>query len=230
MNRLEQFKKRQREDAAKVQAELGGVIVNRKSEADNFGGDMHADIGDAEDADDEADEDDYVEEYDPEMSPAPVDLRTMQLEERRLPIVDEEDELRALVGAVPMASASSLFQSSSLPVMPSPNPPSSPSTKSALPPQPPRASPDPPQPTSKPSESIAKRRTARQRSSARTSPRKSSAIWTKDRPYLGHTTGVIGTGRGSRGSSIVCIRVSSGASITRPTTSEFALGPHALHR
>jgi hypothetical protein len=101
MNRLEQFKKRQREDAAKLQAELGGVLVNRKAEADNFGGDMHAEVGEAEDADDEADEDDYVEEYDPDMSPAPVDLRTMMLEERRLPIVDEEDELRALVRAFP---------------------------------------------------------------------------------------------------------------------------------
>ena len=88
MNRLEQFKKRQREDAAKVQAELGGVIVNRKSDADNFGGDMHADVGEVEDADDEADEEDYVEEYDSEMSPGPVDIRAMQLEERRLPIVN----------------------------------------------------------------------------------------------------------------------------------------------
>lgn len=102
MNRLEQFKKRQREDAAKLQAELGGVLVNRKADADNFGGDMHAEVGEAEDADDEADEDDYVEEYDPDMSPAPVDLRTMMLEERRLPIVDEEDELRALVRAFPV--------------------------------------------------------------------------------------------------------------------------------
>ena len=80
-----------------MQAELGGVIVNRNADADNFGGDMHADVGDAEDADDEADEEDFVEEYDPEMSPGPVDPRTMMLEERRLPIVDEEDELRALV-------------------------------------------------------------------------------------------------------------------------------------
>ncbi len=101
MNRLEQFKKRQREDAAKVQAELGGVLVKGKSDADNFGGDMHAEVGDAEDADDEADEDDYVEEYDPEMSPAPVDIRTMQLEERRLPIINEEDELRAIVRSSP---------------------------------------------------------------------------------------------------------------------------------
>lgn len=97
MNRLEQFKKRQREDAAKVQAELGGTLVKGKSDADNYGGDIHAEVGDDEDADDEADEDDWVEEYDPEMSPGPVDVRTMMLEERRLPIVDEEDALRALV-------------------------------------------------------------------------------------------------------------------------------------
>ncbi|KAK8864289.1 hypothetical protein IAR55_001535 [Kwoniella newhampshirensis] len=98
-NRLEQFKRRQREDAAKVQAELGGVIVNS---ADNtFGGDMRADAGDVEleDIEEEEDEDDYVEIYDKEMSPAPADPRTMVLEERRLPIVDEEDELRALFAA-----------------------------------------------------------------------------------------------------------------------------------
>ena len=104
-NRLEQFKRRQREDAAKVQAELGGVIVNAQPDNDTFGGDMHAEVGIPDDADDEADEDDFVEEYDPEMSPAPADPRTMQLEERRLPIVDEEDELRAVVSCTSTTSA-----------------------------------------------------------------------------------------------------------------------------
>ncbi|WRT66241.1 uncharacterized protein IL334_003194 [Kwoniella shivajii] len=100
-NRLEQFKRRQREDAAKVQAELGGVIVNKNE--NQFGGDMHADAGDVaeelEDIEEDEDEDDYVEPYDTEMSPPPADPRTMILDERRLPIVDEEDELRALFAA-----------------------------------------------------------------------------------------------------------------------------------
>jgi hypothetical protein len=101
-NRLEQFKKRQREDAAKVHAELGDMLkTTAQASADNFGGDMHAEIGeiaDDEEADDEIDEDDEVEPYDGSMSPKPVDTRTMQLEERRLPIIEEEDNLRALVG------------------------------------------------------------------------------------------------------------------------------------
>lgn len=94
MNRLEQFKKRQREDAAKVQAELGGVFANLTDQK-AFGGDMHADAGD--EADDEMDEEDFVEEYDRAMSPVPVDLRALHLEERKLPIVTEDDYLRELV-------------------------------------------------------------------------------------------------------------------------------------
>ncbi|WVQ99282.1 hypothetical protein IAU59_006414 [Kwoniella sp. CBS 9459] len=105
-NRLEQFKRRQREDAAKVQAELGGVIVNKPD--DQFGGDMHADAGmgmggsgaDLGDIDEEEEEEeDYVEAYDREMSPLPADPRTMVLDERRLPIIEEEDDLRALFAA-----------------------------------------------------------------------------------------------------------------------------------
>jgi hypothetical protein len=99
-NRLEQFKKRQREDAAKVHAELGASLRNTAAPTDNFGGDMHAEVGEIEDdeeADDEMDEDDVIEDYDRDMSPFPADTRTMQLEERRLPIIEEEDNLRALV-------------------------------------------------------------------------------------------------------------------------------------
>lgn len=100
-NRLEQFKRRQREDAAKVQAELGGVLVSNENA---FGGDIHADAGavptGGDEADDEEeDEDDYVEDYDREMSPPIAEPRTMGLDERRLPIVNEEDELRALFAA-----------------------------------------------------------------------------------------------------------------------------------
>ncbi|OWZ60198.1 cactin [Cryptococcus neoformans c45] len=100
-NRLEQFKRRQREDAAKVQAELGGVLVSNENA---FGGDIHADAGPVptggDEADDEEeDEDDYIEDYDREMSPSIAEPRTMGLDERRLPIVNEEDELRALFTA-----------------------------------------------------------------------------------------------------------------------------------
>ncbi|WVO16315.1 hypothetical protein L204_103990 [Cryptococcus depauperatus] len=101
-NRLEQFKRRQRDDAAKVQAELGSTIAPRSENL--YGGDIHAEAGTvpdegAEADDEEEDEDDYVELYDREMSPVAIDPRTMNLEERRLPIVNEEDELHTLFAA-----------------------------------------------------------------------------------------------------------------------------------
>lgn len=94
MNRLEQFKKRQREDAARVQAELGGVFA-AGAPSGVFAGDMQLNGGN--EADDELDEDDVVEEYEAEMSPVPVDLRALHLEERKLPIVTEDDYLREIV-------------------------------------------------------------------------------------------------------------------------------------
>lgn len=73
-----------------------------------FGGDMQADAGEyddaAGDADDEVDEDDWVEEYDPEMSPPPAEVRDMTLDDRRLPIVEEEDHIRAIVSSVSLCS------------------------------------------------------------------------------------------------------------------------------
>jgi hypothetical protein len=67
---------------------------------DGFGGDMHADAGEADDESEEVeeeDEDDFVEEYSREMSVELVTPRDMTLEERRLPIVSAQDNLRALV-------------------------------------------------------------------------------------------------------------------------------------
>lgn len=98
-NRLEQFKKRQRDDAMKASAS-GNRPVSK--EAANYGGDMQAaEMAEydqqAEEADDEVDEDDWVEEYDPEMSPGPVETRDMTLEDRRLPVIEEEDHIRAIV-------------------------------------------------------------------------------------------------------------------------------------
>ena len=58
-NRLEQFKRRQREDAAKVQAELGGVLVSNENA---FGGDIHADAGPVPTGGDEADDEEEDED------------------------------------------------------------------------------------------------------------------------------------------------------------------------
>ena len=88
-NRLEQFKKRQREEAAKQQQELGNKIV-AQGEAATFGGDMHADGGEGEEYEDDADdEDDFIEDYSRSMSPGPVELKTLAQEDRRLPVISE---------------------------------------------------------------------------------------------------------------------------------------------
>lgn len=67
-------------------------------------GDMQAeaeDYGDmGEEADDEVDEDDWVEEYDPTMSPPPAEVSSMTLDDRRLPVIDEEDHIRAIVSFI----------------------------------------------------------------------------------------------------------------------------------
>lgn len=82
-NRLELFKKRQREDAAKAQADLAEPAQEVEDEAY------------------EADEEDYVEPYDRDMSPAPLDMAAVQRDEVlcHLPIVEEADLLRDLYTA-----------------------------------------------------------------------------------------------------------------------------------
>jgi hypothetical protein len=96
-NRLEQFKKRQREEAAKQQQELGNKIV-AEGEAATFGGDMHAEGGDGEEYEDDADdEDDFIEDYSRSMSPGPVELKTLAQEDRRLPVITEDAFKRNIV-------------------------------------------------------------------------------------------------------------------------------------
>lgn len=96
-NRLEQFKKRQRDEAAKQQKELGEKMAAQR-EADAFGGDMHAEGVEAEEDEDEmGDEDDVVEDYHRDMSPETVDVRAIAPEDRRLQVISEADFRRAVV-------------------------------------------------------------------------------------------------------------------------------------
>jgi hypothetical protein len=80
-NRLEQFKKRQRDDAVKATE-----TASRKE-------DVPAEAAEEEE---EEVEDDWVEEYAPEMSPEPVDVGRMSLDDRRAQVVDEMEHLRAI--------------------------------------------------------------------------------------------------------------------------------------
>lgn len=102
-NRLEQFRKRQRDDAEKAAAvhrpgRSGGQEDDAGADAD-----VEPDDDDEEEEEEEEvneDEDDFVEEYNPEMSPAPVEVGKMSLEDRRLPVIGEDDLLRSIVRSV----------------------------------------------------------------------------------------------------------------------------------
>lgn len=119
-NRLEQFKKRQREDAARVQAEMGGTLAGQ-TQGSTLEGEMQTQGGD--EADDEMDEDDLVEEYDPSMSPRPVELREIHMDDRRLPVVTEAQYLRDLASSgCRLRPGSHANKSSSHPAIPSRRP------------------------------------------------------------------------------------------------------------
>jgi hypothetical protein len=86
-NRLELFRKRQREEAAKAQAEVGGDS------------DVEEDLDpDWEGEEEEVEEDDVVESYDPSMSPRPVDVTRLG-DDARLPTLTHSDYLAALFAA-----------------------------------------------------------------------------------------------------------------------------------
>jgi hypothetical protein len=97
-NRLEQLRQRQREQALKVQEELGGTLAGEgmddaaiaRQAAELAAEEM--DLGDDIDGSDEV-----IEPYDRAMSPEAVEGNKLAYEDRTLPIVDEEEDLRALV-------------------------------------------------------------------------------------------------------------------------------------
>ncbi|KAI5454835.1 hypothetical protein NCC49_002117 [Naganishia albida] len=96
-NRLEQLRQKQRHQAIKVQEELGGTLANSAAIADA------TEVTEAEaEAVEEAEE---IEEYSREMSPGLLDPGKLPPEDRNLPIVHEEDELRALFAARHLVSS-----------------------------------------------------------------------------------------------------------------------------
>jgi len=188
---------------------------------------MHADAGELEeDADDEADaeEDDFVEDYDPEMSPKPLDPRKMVLEERKLPIISEEDYISNIVSQ--RYRIQDLRCLAHCPSMPNATPSLRPTlcretcgrrpkrTRRSL-------SLGLPPPTWRQSGSTARRLRVRCAISALTRARRSLGIWMRGLTCRcpRRTTGAIGIGPESRGSSTGFIPASSGASTTKRTTS-----------
>ena len=78
----------------------------RSTRVDDHVSDVESDFDDdlADDAG-AADEGDVVEVYDREMSPQAVDAEDMTLEEKNLPVIEEEDEQRAIVSNPPVPRA-----------------------------------------------------------------------------------------------------------------------------
>ncbi|BEI81227.1 hypothetical protein CcaverHIS002_0203870 [Cutaneotrichosporon cavernicola] len=84
-NRLELFRKRQREEAAKAQVDM--------EESEDEG-----DLDPEWEGEEEVEEDDAVEAYDPSMSPRPVDIKRLG-DDARLPTLTHADYLGALFAA-----------------------------------------------------------------------------------------------------------------------------------
>ena len=95
-NRLEQLRKRQRDEAFQAQSELLAAASSRTTA---FGGDMHAGAGmDIDEPEPAAKEQEDVEPYERGMSPELIDFGKLPYEERQVEILDVVEDLVQLVG------------------------------------------------------------------------------------------------------------------------------------
>lgn len=92
-NRLEQLRKRQRDEALQAQEELLAGVARSASK-----GDARAAAAAAEAAAHDNVVVEEVEPYDPSMSPPLLDIRRLPFEERQIDIVTQLEDLRTLVG------------------------------------------------------------------------------------------------------------------------------------
>lgn len=90
-NRLEQLRKRQRDEALFAQRELLAAGWRR-----NWGGDIRAEAG-VTDADLSKGHAEVYEEYSREMSPPLISISTLNYEDRQIDIIHEEQDREALV-------------------------------------------------------------------------------------------------------------------------------------
>lgn len=94
-NRLEQLRKRQRDEAFQAQSELLAAAASRTT---TFGGDMHAGAGmDVDEPEPETKEKEDVEPYERGMSPELIDISKLPYEERQVEIIDVIEDLVQLV-------------------------------------------------------------------------------------------------------------------------------------
>lgn len=103
-NRLEQLRKRQRDEALQAQEELLAGVAKSASRND---GRHVVPVVDNEQQEAVAAED--VEEYHRSMSPELLDIRRLPYEERQIDIVTAKEDLRALVSLSSLVSSSTLI-------------------------------------------------------------------------------------------------------------------------
>ena len=96
-NRLEQLRKRQRDEALQAQEELLAGVSTKTTPSKHWGGDMRAEV----DMDNEQNivsaPLEEVEEYDRSMSPTLLDITKLPYEEREIDILSAEEDRKALV-------------------------------------------------------------------------------------------------------------------------------------
>jgi len=94
-NRLEQLRKRQRDEAIQAQEELLAGVA--KSASRNWGGNGRAEIVQTDAVEQEVVPAEEVEAYDRSMSPPLLDISSLPSEERQINALTEEEDRRALV-------------------------------------------------------------------------------------------------------------------------------------
>ena len=98
-NRLEQLRKRQRDEALLAQEELLRSGASSAANARNWGGDMHAEAVAVEKDDNAMEVEEKIEPYERGMSPALIiDISALHPDEREIEILDELEDRKQLVG------------------------------------------------------------------------------------------------------------------------------------
>jgi len=96
-NRLEQLRKRQRDEAILAQEELLAGVATKAAQSKNWGGDMRAEVASEGERETGSTTVDEVEEYNRSMSPELLDITTLPFEDRQVDILTAEEDRTALV-------------------------------------------------------------------------------------------------------------------------------------
>jgi hypothetical protein len=209
-NRLEQLRKRQRDEALQAQEELLAGVA--KSASRKWGAEQA--VAETEVAEVEVVPEEEMEPYDRSMSPPLLDITKLPAEEREIDILTEEEDRRALVSVLLSTllcllmlsiSLSNVVQLQPLDLCLSQHNLSKKSKIRKLPVV----------------QTLLQRLCTELKQRKSWTKRRSSSISKRISSTQQPTTGKTSTGRGSQGISIVCIQATSGTSIIKPIMSAY---------